>query len=167
MAETNEYGVPVHPWSWKPSLAGFVLILVPAFVAAIEVVAWHSPWVLGAITVGLGSSVLAWVLDRESSRQTKVVRAHLGMRWGETTFTAKDHGIEVGRHSLILGLTLASSGVGTPTGITVLAAAGAGWLLSSNGVGAYRAWRREREGRPVPECPDLAPVPLTFEPSVS
>lgn len=167
MAETNEYGVPVHPWSWRPSLAGHVLIFVPAFVAAIEVAAWHSPWVLGAITVGLGSSVLAWVLDRESSRQTKVVRAHLGMRWGETLRDWRVHRTDALWSLPITFSVWLSSHAGAPRGLAVLVTAVNASVILSHGVSAVQGWRRERAGLPAPECPHLAPVPLTSEPSVS
>lgn len=167
MAETNEYGVPVHPWSWRPSLAGHVLIFVPAFVAAIEVVAWHSPWVLGAITVGLGSSVLAWVLDRESSRQTEVVRAHLGMRWGETLRDWRVHRTDAlcSLPMVVIAWTAFHSEA-SPVGPILLALLGAS-VFSMHAVSALQGWRRERAGLPAPECPHLAPVPLTSEPSVS
>ncbi|WZH54298.1 MAG: hypothetical protein PIR53_09965 [Nocardioides alkalitolerans] len=163
MAVTNEYGVPVHPWSWVPSLAGFGLIGVPLFLIVIEVAAWRSPWVLGAIAGGLGSSAVAWVLDREASRQTKVVRAHLGMRWGETMHPLKEHTIEVVRHSFLLFLAVVSFSSGVPWAVTAIALAGSGWTLVKDVVAVLQGRRREREGRAAPECPDLAPVPLTSE----
>lgn len=163
MAVTNEYGVPVHPWSWIPSYAGAALVLVPVFLVVIEVVGWRTPWVLGAIAGGLGSSALAWVLDREESRQTKVVRAHLGMRWGETMHPLKEHTIEVVRHSFLLFLAVASLSSGVPWTVTAIALAGSGWTLGKDVVAVLQGRRREREGRAAPECPDLGPVPLTSE----
>lgn len=150
---------------WVPSHAGFVLIGVPLFLVAIEVAAWRSPWVLGAIAGGLGSSAVAWVLDRESSRQTKVVRAHLGMRWGETMHPLKEHTIEVVRHSFLVFIALVSLSSDAPWEVTAVALAASGWTLLRDVVAALQGWRREREGRSLP--PAVAPAPLVSEGSAS
>lgn len=165
MAGTNEHGVPVHPWSWVPSLAGFLLIGVPLFLVAIQVAAWRSPWVLGAIAGGLGSSAVAWVLDRESSRQTKVVRAHLGMRWGETTQDWKAHRTDALCSVPMMVIAWLTVESGAPRGVTVLIMVANGWLVLSHGVSALQGWRREREGRSLP--PAASPAPLVSEESVS
>ncbi|GAB3086108.1 hypothetical protein [Nocardioides zeae] len=167
MAVTNVYGVPVHRWSWIPSNAGSALVLVPVFLVAIEVTAWRSPWVLGAIAAGLGSAAVARVLDRESSRQTKVVRAHLGMRWGETMQDWRTHRTDALCWTLSLVVLWPVHTSGGPWWVLVVIAANNGRLALSDGLSAVQGWRREREGRAAPECPDLVPVPLTTEASGS
>ncbi|MDQ1104761.1 hypothetical protein [Nocardioides zeae] len=163
MAGTNEHGVPVHPWSWVPSHAGFLLIGVPLFLVAIEVAAWRSPWVLGAIAGGLGSSAVAWVLDRESSRQTRVVRAHLGMRWGETTQDWRAHRTDALCWTLSLAAAWPAHAAGGPWWVVALILLLNGRLAASNGVSALQGWRREREDRSLPP----APAPLVSGESVS
>lgn len=167
MAETNEYGVPVHPWSWKIWAVGSVLVWPPTFIAGFELVALQSPWIVGPVCAGLGMLAVAWGLDRESSRQTKVVRAYLGMRWGETMQDWKTHRTDAFCWTLSLGAAWSVDASGGPQWVVVLILVLNGRLALSNGVSAVQGWRREREGLPAPECPDLAPVPLTSEPLTS
>ncbi|HEY1133064.1 MAG TPA: hypothetical protein VGE77_00675 [Nocardioides sp.] len=87
------------------------------------------------------------VATREEKRQTWVVRAHLGMRWGERTASWKEHRSRLLWLGLAAFCAVMAHVAGESSRMSFLAIVTSGFILADHGLSAVQKWRHERDDR--------------------